>query len=69
MPFIRKFTPLIIYLIKKEGSQISDLKFYLKKLKKKKKDQLKLKVNRRQEIIKSRVEINDRKQKRDRKNY
>lgn len=42
---------------KEEGSQISDLKFYLKKLEKE--DQLKWKVNRRKEIIKITVEINE----------
>lgn len=34
MPLIEKLTPPIIYIIKEERSQTNDLKFYLKKTKK-----------------------------------
>lgn len=67
MPLMEKLTPLTTCIIKEEGSQVNDLKFYLYKLEKKKKDQMKLKINRRKEIIKIKVEINEIENKKDRK--
>lgn len=66
MPPREKFTPLIIHILQEEGSQISDLKSYLKKKTKKRKPN-ETKVNWRKETIKIRVEINEIEEKNDRK--